>query len=143
MSTEASRTWGEQVFKALKAKSANKSGNDESPVVRGKIHSKINGGFSTDVDAMDSGCTHPLTTMSVTQAIQGVGHCGGFRKKLEDSGYSEDVSGSRCSGRKEDDRSTGHSRRRHEGSPGVLGPDEELGFNSSNFSCRNSFRLFV
>ena len=39
MSTEASKTWGEQVFKALKAKSAK---CDDSPVVRGKIHSKIN-----------------------------------------------------------------------------------------------------
>ena len=75
--------------------------------------------------------------------IQGVGHSGGFREKLEDSGDSEDVSGGRCSGGKEDDRSRGDSRLRHEGSPCVLGPDEELGSNSPDFSCRNSFRLLL
>ena len=52
----------------MKAKSAK---CDDSPVVRGKIHAKINGGICTEVDAiMDSGCTHPLTTMSVTEATK-------------------------------------------------------------------------
>ena len=68
MSEEATKEWGQGIFKALKAKSAK---SDDSPIVMGKIWSKINGGISTNVDAiMDSGCTHPLTTMSVTEAIK-------------------------------------------------------------------------
>ena len=71
MSAEASKTWATQVFKALKAKSAKKSGNEDSPVVRAKIHSKLHGGRSTNADAlMDSGCTYPLTTMTVIIAIK-------------------------------------------------------------------------
>ena len=68
MSEEATKEWGQGIFKALKAKSAK---SDDSPIVMGKIWSKINGGISTNADAiMDSGCTHPLTTMSVTDAIK-------------------------------------------------------------------------
>ena len=68
MSEEATKEWGQGIFKALKAKSAK---SDDSPIVMGKIWSKINGGISTNADAiMDSGCTHPLTTMSVTNAIK-------------------------------------------------------------------------
>ena len=68
MSAEATKEWGQGIFKALKAKSAI---NDDYHIVMGKIWSKINGGISTKVDAiMDSGCTHPLNTMAVTDAIK-------------------------------------------------------------------------
>ena len=56
MCAEATKEWGQGIFKALKAKSEI---NDDNPIVMGKIWSKINGGISTKVDAiMDSGCTH-------------------------------------------------------------------------------------
>ena len=53
MSAEATKEWGQGIFKALKAKSAI---NDDYHIVMGKIWSKINGGISTKVDTiMDSG----------------------------------------------------------------------------------------
>ena len=45
--------------------------SEDNPVVRAKIHSKLHGGRSTPADAiMDSGCTYPLTTMTVTEATK-------------------------------------------------------------------------
>ena len=68
MTDKATEQWGQGIFKALKAKSAK---SDDSPIVSGKMWSKINGGISTKVDTiMDSGCTQPLTTMLVTDAIK-------------------------------------------------------------------------
>jgi len=61
------KTWGEGVFKALRAKTARST---ENPTVKGTMWSNRNGGRSTDADAiMDSGCTHPLITQTVTDAL--------------------------------------------------------------------------
>ena len=68
MSIEESKAWGKQVFSALKAKSARA---EDNPVVRAIVHSKLHGGRSTSADTiMDSGCTYPLTTMLVAEAIK-------------------------------------------------------------------------
>ena len=68
VSTEEMKKWGDEVFKALKAKSAK---TDDSPIVPDKMWSKRTGGRNTDVEAiMDSVCTHPLTTKTVTDALK-------------------------------------------------------------------------
>ena len=64
MSPEERDIWGKEIFKALKAKS------NDSPIVKGKMWSKRNGGRNTSVESiMDSGCTHPITTTGVTKAL--------------------------------------------------------------------------
>jgi hypothetical protein len=68
MNEEDKKEWGEGVFKALRAKSARAPDN---PTVQGTMWSQRNEGRSTEVAAiMDSGCTHPLTTLTVTKAIK-------------------------------------------------------------------------
>ena len=68
MSDAEKKEWGVGVAKALRAKSDNAP---ENPTVYGKIWSKKTGGRSTTVAAvMDSGCTHPITTMTVTDALK-------------------------------------------------------------------------
>ena len=68
MSEAEQKEWGNGVFQALRAKSVRTSDN---PTVKGKMWSKRNGGRSTVVAAvMDSGCTHPITTMTVTNALK-------------------------------------------------------------------------
>ena len=68
MNEEETKKWGEGVFQALRAKSAR---SPDNPAVQGKMWAKRNGGRSTEVAAiMDSGCTHPLTTLTVTEAIK-------------------------------------------------------------------------
>ena len=67
MSEDDKEEWGGGLFKALRAKSARATDN---PTVHGTMWSKRNGGRSTGVAAvMDSGCTHPITTMTVTKAM--------------------------------------------------------------------------
>jgi hypothetical protein len=62
------KEWGEGVFMALRAKSAR---SPDNPTVQGTMWSQRNGGRSTEVAAiMDSGCTHPFTTLTVTDAIK-------------------------------------------------------------------------
>ena len=62
------KEWGEGVFKALRAKSDR---TQDNPTVYGTMWSKRTGGRSTDVAAiMDSGSTHPLTTLTVTKALK-------------------------------------------------------------------------
>ena len=68
MNEEETKKWGEGVFQALRDKSARSPNN---PTVQGKMWSKRNGERWTDVAAiMESGCTHPLTTFTVTEAIR-------------------------------------------------------------------------
>ena len=68
MNGEDQEEWGKRVFQALRAKSARSTDN---PTVHGTMWSKRNGGRSTEVAAvMDSGCTHPITTMTVTNAMR-------------------------------------------------------------------------
>jgi hypothetical protein len=68
MDEKDSQIWGEGVFKALRAKSARSTDN---PIVKGTMWSNRNGGRSTDADAiMDSGCTHPLITETITDALR-------------------------------------------------------------------------
>ena len=68
MNDKDKKEWGEGVFKALRAKSAR---SPDNPTVQGTMWSQRNGGRSTEVAAiMDSGCTHPLTTLTVTDAIK-------------------------------------------------------------------------
>ena len=44
---------------------------EDNPVVRGKLWSKVNGGTNTTAEAIiDSGSTHPITTMPVTNAMK-------------------------------------------------------------------------
>ena len=68
MNDKDKKEWGEGVFKALRAKSAR---SPDNPTVQGTMWSQRNGGRSTEVAAiMDSGCTHPLTTLTVTDTIK-------------------------------------------------------------------------
>ena len=68
MTEEDQEEWGKGLFHALRAKSARST---ENPTVHGTMWSKRNGGRSTEVAAvMDSGCTHPITTMTVTKAMR-------------------------------------------------------------------------
>ena len=68
MEIEEQRKWGEGVFQALRAKSAR---SQDNPTVHGTVWSKRNGGLYTEVASiMDSGCTYPLTTVAVTNAIK-------------------------------------------------------------------------
>ena len=56
------------MFKAFKAKSTR---DEENPVVKGRVWSKLNGGTSTTKDAiMDSGCTYPVTTETVMDEMK-------------------------------------------------------------------------
>ena len=65
---KALKEWGDGVFKALRAKSDRIPDN---PTVYRTMWTKRSGGRSTEVAAiMDSGCTHPLTTLTVTQALK-------------------------------------------------------------------------
>ena len=62
------KEWGDGVFRALRAK---KDRNPDNPTVYGTMWTRRSGGRSTEVAAiMDSGCTHPLTTLTVTQALK-------------------------------------------------------------------------
>ena len=62
------KEWSDDVFRALKAR---KDRNPDNPTVYGTMWTKRSGGRSTEVAAiMDSGCTHPLTTLTVTQALK-------------------------------------------------------------------------
>ena len=62
------KEWGDSVFKALRAKSDRIPDN---PTVYGTMWTKRSGGRTTEVAAiMDSGCTHPLTTLMVNQALE-------------------------------------------------------------------------
>ena len=62
------KEWGDWVFKALRAKSDR---TQDNPTVYGTMWSKRTGGRSTEVAAiMDSGCTHPLSTLTVTKALK-------------------------------------------------------------------------
>ena len=56
------------LFKSIRAKNARE---EENPVVKGRVWSKLNGGTSTTADAiMDSGCTYPISTKTVTDAMK-------------------------------------------------------------------------
>ena len=67
MSESEQKEWGDGVYQALRANSERSTDN---PTVHGKMWSKRNGGKSTTVAVvMDSGCTHPITTMTVTNAL--------------------------------------------------------------------------
>ena len=67
MSITEQKEWGDGIAKALRARNERSTDN---PTVRGKIWFKRNGGKSTSVAAvMDSGCTHPIMTTTVTDAL--------------------------------------------------------------------------
>ena len=58
------KKWGESVFKAYRAKSVE---DEENSVVKGRVWTRLNGGTSFKRDTiMDSGCTYPVTTKTVT-----------------------------------------------------------------------------
>ena len=67
MNDQECREWGGGLFKALRARSAKATDN---LTVQGTMWSKRTGGRSTGVAAvMDSGCTHPITTKTVTTGM--------------------------------------------------------------------------
>ena len=64
---EQKKECGEGLFKALRAKSTRE---EENPVVKERVWSKLNGGTSTTTEAMiDSRCTYPITMKTVTDEI--------------------------------------------------------------------------
>ena len=68
MTEDEAEIWGEGVFKALRAKAAKM---EDNPVVMARAWSKLNSGISTRTDAvMDSGCTHPVVSLSVVKALK-------------------------------------------------------------------------
>ena len=68
MTEDEAEIWGEGVFKALRAKAAK---TEDNPVVMATAWSKLNSGISTRTDAvMDSGCTHPVVSLSVVKALK-------------------------------------------------------------------------
>ena len=59
---------GESVFKAYSAKSVE---DEENSVVKGRVWTKLNGGTSFKTyTIMNSGCTYPLTTKTVTDEMK-------------------------------------------------------------------------
>ena len=68
MSEEEKDIWGQEVFKALKARTAK---SDDSPVVKGRMWSKRNGGKSTSIDSiMDSGSLFTIPREQVIFSIR-------------------------------------------------------------------------
>ena len=110
---ELKKEWGEGLFKALGAKSGREK---ENPVVKGRVWSKLNGGTSTTADAiMDSGCTYPISTKTVTDAMKveikpygkGAHSYRGIREEPRNIRNSDDVYGVRSTRRKENYRGSG------------------------------------
>ena len=62
------REFCESMFKAYRAKSVE---DEENSVVKGRVWTRLNGGTSFKTDTiMDSGCTYPVTTKTVTDEMK-------------------------------------------------------------------------